>query len=177
MKLNLQQDAQKIRRYIERRVRDYPVYVNLGPGDDHDPISLVTLGYYLEQAGYFALVFDTRPDADHDGQWTLHIENDVNVLPFPKWRAAFERLCDGGSVDVALPGGATRTLDDSDDNESVAQLFGEVIRDTFLALRDSGALDTLPWAPRAFFVIEEFDGHWGWPDYNRRKTLGRIRKK
>jgi hypothetical protein len=98
MKLDLQKDAQKIGRYIQQRVRDYPVFINLGPGKDDDPISLVTLGYYVEQTGYLALVFDTRPDADNDGQWTLHIENDVNVIAFPKWLAAFERLCGRSQV-------------------------------------------------------------------------------
>lgn len=51
MKIDLQKDAQKIRRYIEKRIRDYPNYENLGPGDDSDPIALITVGYYLEQAG------------------------------------------------------------------------------------------------------------------------------
>jgi hypothetical protein len=177
LKLDLQKDAQKIGRYIKDRVRDYPVYINLGPGKDDDPISLVTLGYYVEQTGYLALVFDTRPDAENDGQWTLHIENDVNVLAFPKWLATFERLCEGGTVEVKLPSGKTRTLDDSDDNDSVAQLFGETIRDCMLAARDAGVLDSLPLAPKAFFVVEEFDGHWAWPSYAKRKQLGRLRKK
>jgi hypothetical protein len=174
MKLDLRKDEQKIRRFVEKRIRDYPVYENLGPGDDADPIGLITLGYYLEQAGYVALVFDTRPRADHDGQWTAHIENDVNVLNFPKWFAAFMKLCQGGSVDVTLPSGKLRTLDESDDNQSVAQLFGEMLRDLMLSLRDSGAFAKLPLAPKAFFVIEEFDGQWGWPDYGKRKTLGRL---
>lgn len=177
MKLNLRKDEQTIRRFIEKRVRDYPVYENLGPGDDADPITLITLGYYIEQSGYFALIFDTRANADNDGQWTLHIESDTNLLPFPKWCAAFETLCDGDSVVVTLPNGETRTLDDSDDNESVARLFGEMLRDTMLTLRDRGAFGCLPLAPKAFFVVEEFDGHWGWPEYKKRKTLGRLKKR
>ncbi len=175
MKLDLQKDVRKIRRFLEKRIHDYPVYENLGPGDDADPIALITLGYYVEQSGYVALVFDTRPKADHDGQWTLHLENEVNVLPFPKWCAAFETLCDGGTVAVTLPEGATRVLDDSDDNESVAALFGETLRDLMLAARDEGVFASLPLAPKAFFVIEEFGGQWGWPDYDQRKKLGRLR--
>jgi hypothetical protein len=176
MQLDLQKDEQKIRRFIEKRVRDYPAHKNLGPGKDGDPIALMTLGYHLEQAGYFALVFDTRPKADNDGEWTNHIENDVNVLEFPRWQTAFETLCEGGSVDVKLPNGKTRTLDESDDNESVARLFGEMIRETVFSLRDSGAFDSLPLAPKAFFIIEEFDGQWGWPAYESRKTEGALRK-
>jgi len=177
MKLDLKKDAQKIRRYIEQRIRDYPIYENDGPGDDSDPVALITIGYYLEQAGYVAVVFDTRGDADNDGQWTLHIDDDVNVLPFPKWYSVFMKLCDGGSVDVVQPNGKLRTLDESDDNESVATFFGEMILEIMLSLRDSGAFETLPLAPKAFFVIEEFDGQWGWPAYAKRKSQGRLRKK
>lgn len=177
MKIDLQKDAQKIRRYIEKRIRDYPNYENLGPGDDSDPIALITVGYYLEQAGNVTLVFDTRPNADHDGEWTGYIANEVNVLPFPKWQAAFEKLCEGGTVVVTLPNGNLRTLDDSDDNESVAKVFGEMIQEILVSLRDAGAFEKLPLSPKAFFVIEEFEGQWGWPSYAKRKTLGRLRTK
>jgi hypothetical protein len=177
MKLNLKQDAQKIRGFIAKRIADYPVYVNLGPGEDEDPISLVTFGYYVFQTGYFAMVFDTRPDADSDGNWTLHIENDTNVLEFPKWCSAYEKLCDGGSVDVILPNDAPRTLGSSDDEESVAKLFGEMILDIIQGLQKEHAFDVLPLTRNAFFIIEEFDGTWGWPKYEKRKSLGRIRKK
>ncbi len=67
MKLNLQKDTQKLLRYIRQRIVNYPVYINLGPGNDEDPIALITFGYYIFQTGYFAMVFDTRPDADSDG--------------------------------------------------------------------------------------------------------------
>ncbi len=122
-------------------------------------------------------MIDTRPDADNDGEWTGHIEKEVNVLPFPKWQAAFEKLCDGGTVEVTLPSGNLKTLDDSDDNESVAKLFGEMILEIMLSLRDAGAFETLPLLPKAFFIIEEFDGSWGWPSYAKRKSLGRLRTK
>lgn len=176
MKLNLQKDGQKLRRFIQERIADYPVYVNLGPGNDEDPITLITFGYYIFQTGYFAMVFDTRPDADSDGKWTLHIENETNVLQFPKWCKAFEALCDGSKVDVVLPDGSERTLDDTEDNESVTKLFGTMILDIIQGLQRKHAFDGLPLAPKAFFIIEEFDGTWGWPDYKKRKTLGRIRK-
>jgi hypothetical protein len=177
MKLDLQKDAEKIRKFIEKRIRDYPNYVNQGPGEDEDPIALATIGYYFEQSGYFALVFDTRPTADSDGDWTLHLDSKKNMLSFPKWVAAFDALCDGGSVEVTLPNGKQRTLGESDDNESVHRLFGEMIRDIVIELRAAGAFEKLPLTPKAFLIIEEFDGNWGWPGYEKRKTLGRLRKK
>ena len=39
MKLDLSRDKQRLRKYIERRVKDYSVYVNCGPGEDADPLA------------------------------------------------------------------------------------------------------------------------------------------
>jgi hypothetical protein len=177
MKLDLKKDAEKIRRYISKRVSNYPIYENLGPGDDTDPIRLITLGYYTEQTGYFAFVIDTRADADGDGEWTQYIEEDVNVLAFPKWCAACEKLCHDGAVEVTLPNGTQKTLDESDDTESIAKLFGEMILELMLSLRDSGVFDGLPLASKAYFDIEEFDGNWGWPTNAKQKAQSRLKLK
>jgi hypothetical protein len=176
MRLDLQADQRKLRRYIERRIRDYPVYVNLGPGDDGDPIGLVTVGFYAEQGGYVNLVFDTRPDAEVDGQWTVHIDNDTNTLAFPKWLSAYEAICNGETVSVTRHDGSAATLQDSDGDEGVNRIFGEMIVDLMLQLRDDGTLAKLPLAPKAFLVVEEFDGRYFWPTHKTRKTKGRILK-
>jgi hypothetical protein len=49
MKLDLSRDKQRLRRYIERRVKDYSVSVNCGPGEDADPIQAIVLGFYAAQ--------------------------------------------------------------------------------------------------------------------------------
>ena len=176
MKLNLQSDARKVRKYIERRIKDYPVYENLGPGEDDDPISLVTIGFYAEQGGYMNLVFDTRPKAEVDGEWTLHIANDENMLPFPKWVAAYEAIWDGKTINVTRHDGSTCTLQDSSGDEAVNAVFGEMLLAVMSELRDDGTLAKLPLAPKAFMVIEEFDGRYFWPTYETRKTKGRIQR-
>jgi hypothetical protein len=78
---------------------------------------------------------------------------------------------------VIITDGKTRKLGESDDNESVARLFGETILKIMLSLREADAFASLPLGTKAFFIIEEFDGNWGWPAYEKRKTLGRLRKK
>ena len=173
MKLDLTKDQRKIRRYIKQRVREYPVYVNNGPGADEDPIQLVTMGYYLEQTGYFTLVFDTRPDADSDGEWTLYIDDGVTMLDFPKWCSMLEAWYEGTPIDLALPNGKSRRITrKSHTHEAIAQIFGEMLRDTMISLRDEGALASLPLADDAFLIVEEFDGHWSWPKtYKTRKQV------
>ena len=172
MKLDLAKDQKRIRRYILQRIKDYPHYVNDGPGDDEDPIQLVTRAYYHAQTGYFALVFDTRKSADNDGSWTLHLNDETTLLHFPRWCAFLESWYAGNPCQLALPDGSTcRVTQQTHTHEEIAQLFGEMLRDTMLRLRDEGALQDLPLALDAFLIVEEFDGHWGWPaSYETRKN-------
>ncbi|HBE69084.1 MAG TPA: hypothetical protein DDW52_13120 [Planctomycetaceae bacterium] len=174
MKLDLQKDSVKLRKYIEKRIRDYPVYENLGPGEDDDPIGLITLGYYAAQGGYANLVFDTRKDAEVDGEWTVHIDNETNTCPFPKWTVACEALCDEKTVEVTKHDGTQITLQNYEDEDAVQAVFGEMLASVLTELRDDGTLAKLPLTPTAYMVVEEFDGLYFFPDYDTRKTAGRI---
>lgn len=174
MKLNLPADAKKIRKYILRRIKDYPVYVNMGPGEDEDPIGLITIGFYAEQGGCLHLIFDTRPKADVDGEWTRHIDEEFNTLEFPKWVDAYDAIYEGNVVDVIRHDGTTCTLQDADGDEGVNAVFGAMLESIMVELRDNGSLSKLPLCPKAYMVIEEFDGRYFWPNYKRRKKEGRI---
>lgn len=176
MKLDLESDAKKVREYIERRIKDYPLYVNLGPGEDADPIALMTVGYYAEQGGNVHVVFDTRPKAEADGEWTIHIAEDFNTLPFPEWVAAYEEIWDDKIVDVIKHDGSRCTLQDSDGDEVVNAVFGDMLKSVLTELQLDGTLAQLPLAPKAAMVIEEFDGRYVWPSYESYKTSGRIIK-
>src|SRR5687767_6127143 len=77
MKVDLRKDYKAVSKHLHQRVRDYPKHINLGPGEDEDPISNITLGYQFDQAGWVALVFDTRPKAGQDGEdgeWQAYIQ-------------------------------------------------------------------------------------------------------
>lgn len=176
MKLDLAKDKAKLRKYLQSRIQDYPIYVNLGPGEDEDPIALITVGFYAEQGGYVNVVFDTRRKAEVDGEWTMHIDNEVNTCKFPKWVKAYEAMCEGKPVAVTKPDGTTYDFKDADNEEGINQVFGEMLLDLMTELRDDGSLAKLPLAPKAFMVLEEFDGRYSWPGYKKRKTAGRIAK-
>lgn len=163
MKLNLQTDQKILRAYIEQRIRNYGKEVNDGPGDAQSPISLVTFGYYAEQGGYVNLVFDTRQDAETDGHWTLHIENEKNTQNFPEWLSACRAIYNGEVVSVTRHDGTTCDLQESDGDEKIQGVFGDMIVDLMKQLRDDGTLLKLPLAPQAHMVLEEFDGRYFWP--------------
>ena len=114
MKINLKNDARKIYNHIKRRVKDYPKNINPGPGEDEDPISQITLGYSVDQSGWIALVFDTRPGAEPDGEWNSYIEE--NMLEFTSWSEAIDALFDENEpIELTLPDGKKQTLGEDDD--------------------------------------------------------------
>lgn len=103
MKLDLRKDYQGILKHIKERVQDDPVDINIGPGDDDDPESQITLGYAFVQSGWISLVFDTRPGADSDGEdghWQSFIDETehelqhwrriITLRPKPRYSAAFD---------------------------------------------------------------------------------------
>ncbi|MBS0659616.1 MAG: hypothetical protein JSR82_15340 [Verrucomicrobia bacterium] len=87
------------------------------------------------------------------------------MLPFPKWLAAYDAIADGEAVAVLKHDGKKCTLEDADGDEGVNRVFGDMIVALMLELRDDGTFKKLPLAPKAFMVIEEFDGRYGWPKH------------
>ncbi|MEQ1825516.1 MAG: hypothetical protein ABL921_06200 [Pirellula sp.] len=183
MKLDLSKDKAKIIKYIRQRIKDYPLYVNCGPGEDADPIRFITLGFYAEQAGYIALIFDTRNDADYDGEWTNYLD-EPNMLDFPKWCEFYEMACDGNPVSIVLGDGTTESVLFADANKegglsekSLRRLnayFGDMLKDVLCELKDDGSLSKLPLTKDAFMMVIDFDELYLWPKYEKRKAIGKI---
>lgn len=175
MKIDLDSDAKAVRNYVEKRIKNYLLHENLGPGESDQPVSLVTVGFYASQGGYANLVFDTRPKAEVDGEWTIYIDNDINTLPFPKWAGAFEAIWEGERVAVTKYGGSSCDLEKPGDDDLLNRLIGEMLMEVMTSMRAEGALAKLPLAPDAFMVIEEFDGEYFWP-LDDTKEAGRIQQ-
>jgi len=176
MKLDLKKDRDELRDYLMKRFREYSAEDNVGPGEAGDLIRLITVGYYADQGGYVNLVFDTREEAEVDGEWTTHIDNEENTCEFPHWTDACEEVYEGGQVEVTRHDGVRVTLSESLDDEELQAVFGDMIVSLVTEFRDDGTLSMLPLSPDAFIVVEEFDGQFFWPTYETRKTEGRIAK-
>jgi hypothetical protein len=163
MQLDLQQDAQRITSHLRKRVRDYPLYINEGPGKDEDPITQITAGFQFDQAGWLAVVFDTRLAAEVDGEWNSYIE--LNAIEFDHWQQALEEITErGGTVQVTLPSGAKKKLGQRTDTEAFAKCLGDVIRRVLSDFRRGGGFKPLPLAKNVALVVEEHDGNFGWTD-------------
>jgi len=160
MRLDLRQDLEKVTAHLKRRVRDYPKYVNDGPGRDEDPISLITLGFEYEPTSWFALVFDTRAGATTDGHWQFHIEG--NAVTFPAWGKAFAALCEANEpITVTRHDGSKTTLKPGAKAKEIAACFGEMLRNALLSVRNNGGFKNLPTADSCVLAVEHHEGAFG----------------
>ncbi len=160
MRIDLRKDSIVLAKAIADRVKDYPVYINKGPGDDEDPITLITLGYQFDQAGWVALVFDTRPNAGCDGEWQSYIEG--NAVMFRGWFKAFDDMLSRRStLSITLPNGKARLFTADSQIEDVAECFGLMCRSP-LEEGKTGVFKKLPLARKCDLAVEEQGGFFGW---------------
>jgi hypothetical protein len=170
MNIDLKADSRTIQDFIRQRVRDYPDYDNHGPGENDGPIYQITLGFQISQAGWVALVFDTRRDGWSDGQWQSYIEE--NWLEFPDWLEATEAFDESGeTIELIPPNGKKRELGE---DENLVNIIGEMLKDILIQARKEKLLPKLPIAKTCVMGVEDHDGGYGWPDYENIHVLGRV---
>jgi hypothetical protein len=138
--LDLLKEAEEVYSYVAARASAYSANGDRGPGGD-SPVKMVYAGYEFDQEGWFALIFDRRPDAAHDGEWTSFL--DGNRLERPKWATA-------GWIRRALRG-----------NEFGQQL-GRMLVGVLLRADGDGVFASLPRADGFKLGLEEFNGSLGW---------------
>jgi hypothetical protein len=165
MKLDLRKDFDDIYAYLVRRVRTFDPSNNAGPGDGQSPVGQIEFGFQCDQAGWVALVFDTRRGAKPDGEWNAFIEE--NRFERPHWQEAFETL-ESKPVDVVLPDGTKRKLSGDSGFEEFVAVLGELLKSVLMKARADGVFKSLPKAKRCHLGVEEMDGGYGWPNYEDR---------
>lgn len=169
VEIDLRQDAKRITKIIQQRVKDYPVHVNSGPGKDEDDLHMIMLGFGFDQSGWVALVFDTRPKAASDGEWQGYIEQ--NAEPFDHWFSAFDAMCEGKAT-LAITGidGKTQKFTPEAELEDIAACFGLMCRDVLQQASQKGAFKKLPLAKNCRLAVEEHEGNYGWDDSQSEKS-------
>jgi hypothetical protein len=138
-----------------------------GPGEQGAPIQQIDLGYQFDQAGWIALVFDTRPDAEPDGQWQNYIEE--NMLELNHWCELFDTVADNEEpMTITLCDGSTQLVEPGIEMEELAEYFGTMLRDALIEARKAGVLAKLPLADHCLMGVEEMEGNYGWPECENR---------
>ena len=169
MKLDLRKDFKDIHAYVVRRVKTFDSSHNAGPGEAGAEVAQITFGYQCDQAGWVALVFDTRPGAECDGEWNGYIAE--NTFERPRWEKACESL-EEQPVDVVLPDGSALKLTAETDEEEYMAVFGDLLKQVFVKAREEGVFESLPKAKRCHLCVEEMDGRYGWPRHEDRDKDG-----
>lgn len=161
--LDLRTELADILAFLFERVRSFNPESNHGPGEGKK-VRRVDVGYQCDQAGWVALVFDTRPDAEPDGQWNSYIEG--NTLDRPRWFEAMEAN-EEQPVRVIMPDGSERELPPESSDE-ITTILGDLLKGALLMARQDGVFSELPRDPECEMGVEEHDGGYGWPAYEDR---------
>jgi hypothetical protein len=162
-RLDLRKDFADVYAFVADRVRSFDPATNDGPGEA-GPVTRIDVGFGLYQSGWVCLVFDTRPDAEPDGEWNEYIEE--TVLERPSWAKACEAV-EAGALVLILPDGTRQELPAEATDQLVAALGG-MLRGVLLKARADGVFARLPKTARCELGVEEQDGSYGWPAYEER---------
>jgi hypothetical protein len=157
MKLDLRRDCTDFYAYLADRVRGYDPATNDGPGGP-GVVRVVQVGFEYSQSGWVAVVFDTRPDAEPDGEWNSHIEG--NTFERPEWVAVGEANLDG-PVTLVRPDGTETELPEGTE---LAEPLGQMLTEVLLRARADGLFSGLPKAEACKLAVEHHEGAYGWPD-------------
>jgi hypothetical protein len=152
-KLDLQKDFADIYGCLVRRVSTFDSSTRNGPGRVGH-ITRIDVGFGFDQSGYVALIFDTRPSAEPDGEWNDYVEG--NALEMPHWPEA-RNANENHALKLVLSDGVEQKLQ-SGSCDALAKLLGEMLRGVLLKARANGAFDSLPRAKRCELGVEEQDG-------------------
>lgn len=111
------------------------------------------------------LVFDNRPDAEPDGQWTSQCGK-IRELKRPDWPIWHELPDDEIVYFIDLDGKKVNVMDNPD--EQICEIVGEAMKHALLAARDEGVFNVLQTAERCELGVENMEGFYGWPIYEDR---------
>jgi hypothetical protein len=166
MKIDLRKDKKTISSFIKKRISAFSPQSDpcIGNGSN---VHQINFGYSVDQAGFFALVFDTREDANTDGEWNNALEDDNSFIDMLHWSDAYDRLVDMPII-VIDHQGQPRECSESAESCDFNQLVGEMLLALLMDAKQQGWFKTLPVASTCHIAIEDQLGGWGWPEYDDR---------
>ncbi len=165
--LDLMNEFDSVLIYLKKRISEYTNTENNGPGNSYDNVSLITFGFSFEHSGWYALVFDTRPNASPDGEWQSYIEG--NCFNDQLWC-----LDDVEELSITHYKKNWRLPDEDFDDDYFAYLFGELLKDVLIFARENNLFSGISLAKNCVMNVEEHEGRYGWPNYEERFKIGKV---
>ena len=171
LKLDLRVEKVNIQKYLKSRVAAFDPETNYGPGDGQT-ISAIDVGYDCSQGGWVTVIFDTRDAPEPDGQWTTFLDEENLYYSDSDWAGLAEAIWEDQSVVVTRLDGIEQTV--SEDTDVISELLGEMLKELLFEARTSGLLGKLPTAEKCYLGVEDFNGVFGWPEYEQRDAEGLL---
>lgn len=159
--LDLRKEFAAVYKYLAKRVSKFNPKKYKGLGGP-ETVQEIHLGFDFVHDGWVAVVFDTRPDAEPDGEWTANIEG--NNLKLARWHDASEQICGQPLQLIQLDGSRTELPT----NSELAIPLGEMLKAVLIQARSDGFFAELPKSPGCQFGVEHLGGAYGWPSYEDR---------
>jgi hypothetical protein len=163
MLIDIRDDVPDFLDYIKQRVAQH--LENSGKLKKPKRVSQIDFGFEFGQGNELWLVFDTRPDASPDGQWTCQVSK-VTALKRPKW-PIWADLPDGEQVLFVNLEGETVNVMKSPDKK-ICKIVGEAMKHALLTARDQGLFQPLLKAERCEMGVENMEGYYRWPKFKDR---------
>lgn len=161
--VDIRNDMPDFLAYVRKRVADH--VKTIGKRRDDGSVRMIEFGFEFGQANWVAIAFDTRPDAEPDGEWSGMLRK-KDFLYRPKW-PIWEKLADDAKVYfMNLAGKKVNVMKDPD--TMICRIVGEALKQTLLTAREQGVFDALPKAERCELGVENLEGFYGWPKYEDR---------
>lgn len=159
MLINLQNDKTVISDYIAKRVSSFIDSPKVQLGDSEDKIQLILVGFEASQTGFVSLIFDSRPDAACDGEWTMAFEDES--IEFSSWEQAIDEAFEKSAPLVLIKDNGDKVsflLDDDDPTEYIGELLCSVFKTNI----ENGLFSKLPISDDCKFYIEDMNGCYAW---------------
>jgi hypothetical protein len=159
MIVDIREDLRDFRKYVLRRVKQH-IKASKRPL----PIRRIDFGFEFGQSNWVALVFDTREDAEPDGEWSSWID-DI-LLTRPKWPIWHELPMDEQVFFIDLKGKKVNVMKDPD--TLICTIVGDALKHVLITARDEGLFQPLLKAEKCELGVENLEGFYGWPLYEDR---------
>jgi hypothetical protein len=167
LELNLDQDYAEVYAHLAARVASFDPAHNNAPGRGQ-LVKRIDIGYEYDQSAWVVVTFDTRPDAEPDGQWTLYWGNQIAR---PHWLEANEALRER-VVSVLWDG--TWTEIEPEYFDELGVMIGRMLLSVLLHARANGMFAALPKASDCTMGVENRRGVYAWPAYERHGKINRV---
>lgn len=163
MIIDIREDVPDFLVYIRQRVSEYVAASK--KLKNPKPVTQIDFGFEFGQGNELWLVFDTRPNAEPDGQWTVQVDK-VPALKRPKWPIWHELPDDEVVFFVDLNGEKINVMKSPD--KKICKIVGEAMKQALIAARDGGMFKRLLTAEHCEMGVENMEGFYGWPKYKDR---------